>query len=106
TMATVPLFSAQAMEYPPSTGRTTPVMNAAAGEHRNRAAPATSSGRPQRPSGVLATIASDRDGSSNSGLVSAVWIQPGCSALTRIPSDAQAIANDLVSWATPPLLAL
>ena len=38
----------------PSTGSTTPVMKAAAGVHRNTAARATSSGVPQRASGVRA----------------------------------------------------
>src|SRR5262245_34998802 len=67
TMATASFLSPQAMEYPPSIGRTTPVINAAAVEQRNKAAPATSPGSPQRPSGVLATIAPDREGSSNNG---------------------------------------
>src|SRR5262245_19074993 len=81
-------------------------MNAAAGDARNTAAPATSSGRPHRPSGVLATIAPERSASSQSALVSAVVIHPGAIALTRIPLGAQAIASDLVSCAIPPLLAL
>ncbi len=101
-MATVLPLGPQVMEYPPSMGRTTPVMNAAAGEPRNMTAPATSAGLPQRPSGVLATIAAERAGSSVRGRVSAVSIQPGAIALTRIPSDAQAIASDFVNWATPP----
>ena len=37
---------------PPSTSKTAPVMKAASFEHRNRTAPATSSGSPSRPSGV------------------------------------------------------
>ena len=45
-----------AIEYPPSTGITTPVMNAAAGEHRNNTGPAISSGRPQRRIGVRSKI--------------------------------------------------
>ena len=38
---------------PPSTSSTSPVMNEAASEQRKRTAPATSSGSPSRPSGVV-----------------------------------------------------
>ena len=38
---------------PPSTSSTSPVMNEASSEHRNRTAPATSSGSPSLPSGVF-----------------------------------------------------
>lgn len=34
-----------------------------------------------------------------------VSIQPGATALTRMPSTAHAMASDFVNWATPPLLA-
>ena len=79
---------------------------AAAGEQRKITAPATSAGLPQRLSGVRLRIARDRAGSSWSAWVSGVAIQPGAMALTRMPSVAQAMARLLVSWATPPLLAL
>ena len=81
-------------------------MKAAAGEQGTAAAPATSSGRPQRASGVRSRIASPRRHRRASGAVIAVAIQPGAMALTRMPSGAQAMASDLVSCATPPLLAL
>ena len=42
---------------PPSTSSTSPVMNEAASEQRKRTAPATSSGSPSRPRGVLSSIA-------------------------------------------------
>src|SRR5437868_5669031 len=92
--------------YPPSTGRTTPVTNRAAGELRNTTAPATSAGSAQRPCGVRAKIAALRSVSSCSVWVNAVRTHPGASALTRMPSAAYAIASDFVSCATPPLLAL
>ena len=47
-----------------------------------------------------------RAGSSCSVCVSGVAIQPGATALTRMLSAAYAIASDLVSCPTPPLLAL
>ena len=72
----------------PSTGSTTPVMKAAAGVHRNTAARATSSGVPQRASGVRARMGPARAGSSCSAWVSGVAIQPGATALTRMPSGA------------------
>src|SRR5580765_5004997 len=92
--------------YPPSTGMTVPVTNDAAGEHRNTTVPAISAGFPQRPSGVRARIAALRTGSSCNACVSGVATQPGAIAFTRILSAAYAIASDLVSCATPPLLAL
>jgi len=51
-------------------------------------------------------MASLRAGSSCSACVKAVVIHPGAIAFTRICSAAYAIASDLVSCATPPLLAL
>lgn len=95
-----------AIRYPPSTGTMAPVTNCAAGEHKNTAAPAMSRGSPHRASGVRARIASLRSGSSRSARVSGVRTHPGAMALTRIPSAAYASASDLVSCATPPLLAL
>jgi len=47
-------FPAQPIVAPPSTTIAWPVMNALAGEARNTAAPAISSGSPIRPSGVRA----------------------------------------------------
>ncbi len=81
-------------------------MNRAAGEQRKTAAPAMSSGRAQRASGVRASIAALRCGSSCSACVKFVATQPGAIALTRMPSGAYAMASDFVSCATPPLLAL
>ncbi|MEA2613684.1 MAG: hypothetical protein QOI52_1643, partial [Chloroflexota bacterium] len=51
-------FSATYIPNPPSTSKTSPVMNEAASEQRNRTAPATSSGWPNRPSGVFPSISS------------------------------------------------
>ena len=55
---------------PPSTRSTSPVTNEAASEQRNRTAPATSSGSPKRPSGVLASIA--------------FWSSSGSSVVNRV----------------------
>jgi len=49
-------FSLIYIPSPPSTSSTSPVMNEASSEQRNRTAPATSSGSPSRPSGVFASI--------------------------------------------------
>ena len=82
-----------------------PVTKRAAGEERKIAAPATSSGVPQRPSGVRARIGPTR-GVVLQRLRHGRSIQPGAIALTRMSSAAQAIASDFVSCAMPPLLAL
>jgi IS605 OrfB family transposase len=60
----------QRASQPPSTARTWPWTHAAAGLHRKTTAPATSSGRPQRPAGMRTLICSLRTGSAMSG---AVW---------------------------------
>jgi transposase len=60
----------QRASQPPSTARTWPWTHAAAGLHRKTTAPATSSGRPQRPAGMRMLICSLRTGSARSG---AVW---------------------------------
>ena len=51
---------------PPSTSRTSPVMNEASSEARKRTAPATSSGSATRPSGVFSTIAAVASSGSTS----------------------------------------
>jgi hypothetical protein len=82
------------------------VREEAASDVRSKIGPATSSGRPERPNGVLASMVADRAASSRRGWVNVVAIQPGATAFTRIPSGAHATAKDLVSWAIAPLLAL
>src|ERR1700730_12429414 len=81
-------LEAQPIRYPPSTGRMTPVTNAHAGEQRNTTEPVMSSTSPQRPRGVRARIAPLFWASSRTVAVSGVAIQPGATALTRIPSAA------------------
>jgi nucleoside-diphosphate-sugar epimerase len=49
---------------------------------------------------------SDSSGSSRRARVSSVLIQPGAIAFTRMPSSANAMANDLVNETTPVLAAL
>ena len=63
-------------------------MNAAAGDARNNAAPATSAGSAQRRIGVRATMAALRYASSCNARVSGVRTQPGAIAFTRMPSSA------------------
>ena len=92
-------------ENPPSTGSVTPVMKAAASEARKSAPPATSSGTPQRPSGVRPMMVALRPSLPYTGAVMRLVIQPGASALTRMPSSAQAPASDWVSCMIPALLA-
>src|SRR5436190_1738310 len=68
---------------PPSTSSTSPVMNEASSEHRNRTARATSSAVPKRPRGVFASIASLR--SSAITWVSRVSTYPGATTFARTP---------------------
>ena len=68
-------------------------MKEASSDNKNNAAAATSSGVPQRPSGVRASIASLRSGFCRGDSVNGVSIQPGARALTRIPSIAHAAAS-------------
>ena len=73
---------------------------------RNTAMPARSSGLPQRPAGVRASTRSLRPGTCERAVaVRSVSIHPGSTALTWIPSFAQAVASDFVSCTMPPLLA-
>src|SRR5678815_727780 len=90
------------MTTPPPTSSVCPVMNAAAGEARNTAAPATSSGVPQRPSGVASDTSALRDELRSAA--NDVSIHPGASTLTRTrgPSDR---ASDLLNASTPPFTA-
>ena len=66
---------------------------------------ATSSGCPQRSAGSRSRIFLARSGLFLAPLAMRVSIQPGATALTRMPSAAQATASDLVICTTPPLLA-
>src|SRR5215210_3834620 len=78
---------------PPLTLIACPVMNAASGEARYRAAAATSSGLPQRRSGVDSTT--ERRNSASACCANAVSIQPGQRTLTR-PRGASARARLLL----------
>src|SRR5919199_2278899 len=68
---------------PPSTSNTSPVMNAAASEQRNRTAPATSSGSPRRPSGVFCNISARISSAISS--VNLEWMYPGATTFARTP---------------------
>src|SRR5260221_1867102 len=100
------LRGSQAAAYPPSTGKMAPVTKDAASDVKNKTGPAISSGFPQRPNGGRDRIGADRAGSSRRSWVNVVAIHPGATAFTRIPSGAHATANDRVSCAIAPLLAL
>ena len=78
-------------------------MKRAASDARNRTAPATSSGSPQRPIGVRASTFATWTGSVRERADCSVTMKPGATALTRTPSGAQAMASDLVSCTTAAL---
>ena len=80
-------------------------MKAAAGEARKSTGSATSSGCPQRPSGVRALTEATCAGSVRLRADCSVTMKPGAMALTRMPSGAHAMASDLVSCSTAALLA-
>src|SRR5689334_2157635 len=82
--------------WPPSTGISAPVMNAAASDSRKATRAATSSGCPGRPSGVSATVA--RRNASDAEAVIGVWMKPGWMVLTRIREGPSSIA---ATWARP-----
>ena len=63
-----------------------PVMQRARSEHRNTAAPTSSSTSPQRPAGVRAASHVVNAGSETRSAVSSVAKYPGASALTFTPS--------------------
>jgi hypothetical protein len=89
------------MLAPPSTGRTTPVTNLAAGEQRYTAAWPTSRDSPTRPIGVRDRIFSNRAGSpANAWRFSAVSNQPGAMALIRTPCGENSVASNRVRPAT------
>src|SRR5882762_8823876 len=92
-------------EYPPSTGIAVPVTKSDAALARKTATPAMSSIVPQRPAGVRRSTLSWRSGTwRRAPRVSSVSIQPGSTAFTWMLSLAQAVASDLVSCTSPPLL--
>src|SRR5215218_4126780 len=80
-----------------------PVTNAASGDASQSAAAATSSGRPQRASGV--DSATERWKSRSTSRANLVSIQPGQSTLTRT-RGARRRARLLLKASTPPLTAL
>ena len=72
-------------------------MNDAAGEHRNRAAAATSSGRPHRPSGIDAVVLRRNSGIWRACSFISVSIHPGATAFTRTPAPAHSRETVFVS---------
>src|SRR3712207_6511430 len=86
---------ASATLFPPSTTSICPVMYDAAGEHRNEIAAATSSGVPGRPIGVAKPCF------SSTSVEAPVWMMPGATALTVMPSATSSIASARVRPTTP-----
>src|SRR5947209_7777101 len=86
---------------PPSTTRTDPVIHAAAGEQRNSAAPATSSGRPHLPSGMDASVVRRNSGFCLAPAFMSVSIHPGAKALTRTPYAAHSRETVFVRFTMP-----
>src|SRR5262249_10360861 len=83
--------------WPPRTTRTWPVRWEEAPLARKTAGPVTSSARPQRPIGTVATVAFPAVSSSHRLRLSSVAVQPGHRALTRTPCAAHSTASVLVS---------
>src|SRR5262249_11694802 len=73
---------------PPSTGKTTPVMNRADSEARKMAAPCISSSVPNRPIGVRSRILFPLSEFPTSFSFMGVTKTPGAIAFTRIPKGA------------------
>jgi hypothetical protein len=70
---------------PPSTVRSAPVMKLAREEHRKAMASATSSARPQRRIGIIASTEQRTSARDVAAAVSGVSIGPGDTTLRRIP---------------------
>src|SRR5258706_5663753 len=87
---------------PPPTRIVCPVRNVAAGDARNTAAPATSSGTPQRLSGVDSTTV--RRHPSLAPAPKVVSIKPGAMTFTRTRGATER-ASDLLNASTPPFTA-
>src|SRR5262245_47467019 len=86
------------MLAPPSTGKTTPVINLAAGEHRYVAAQPISSGSPKRFMGVRPRTFSARFGSPLSARrIISDSIQPGAIELTRTPYGETSVAKERIN---------
>src|ERR1700722_11205250 len=83
----------------------TPFINAEAGEARNSAVPASSSGSAQSPAGRRAITLLKNSGLVRPPSLISVLIQPGAIAFTRMPSAANPIASDFVSDMTAVLAA-
>src|ERR1700726_3572362 len=72
---------------------------------RKTAGPAISAGRPQRAIGTFAMVDRPPSGPSHRFRFSSVAVQPGHSALTRIPDAAHSTARVLVTEMTAALAA-
>src|SRR5512135_50706 len=83
--------------------RVAPVMKLDASEARKTAAGPSSTGSPQRPSGIFASMVARAVGSFRRGVLISVAKGPGQSALTLIPSRAHSSARVLVRSVRPPL---
>src|SRR5512133_2969397 len=96
-LRSVPCAYQNPIEFPPSTGRTIPVIKDDVLETRNNAASATSSVFPSLPKGVLDSTFFLRSGSFSSASVDIlVLIKPGAMQFTLIPKRASSTAMALV----------
>src|SRR5699024_12220361 len=86
---------------PPSTVYTCPVIKLASSAARNATSAATSSGEPVRPTGWILSIslrkASALEFFSIISMFNSVSIQPGATALQRIPSRSEEHTSELQS---------
>lgn len=94
----VPGCSGQAAVQPPSTTSIVPVIYRDESDARNSAASASSSGAPTLPMGTAEVTFAASPGSWRRHRVSGVSIQPGQSALARMPYSAYSTARFLVRW--------
>src|SRR3954470_15518151 len=90
---------------PPSTASTEPVTNDEASEARYTTAPASSSGRAQRPNAPFCAYASYHSGFALICAVSGVSTTPGAIALTRTPAGPNSAAAVRNSWTRPAFVA-
>src|SRR5258707_4684581 len=67
--------------------------------------PAISSGRPRRPSGWIASLATRDTSDRNSGAAGGISVGAGATALNRIPRRAYVIADDRTIPSIAPLAA-
>ena len=89
--------------FPPVTSMKAPVVNDASPDSSHRMARATSSGSPPRFIGTCSFTRLTRSDSPPLACIS-VWMKPGRTAFTRMPSSATSRASPMVSVSMAPLM--